>query len=124
MTVVTAGEPFPLGPGLLKIGATGTEIDVSCLVNNAVITASKDQGDSVTKLCGTVKVPTPSYTYELGGNMDTDIAEDTGFFALSQTAAGPSRPSRTRRPTTRGRQRPGCSSSTRSTSAATRPARP
>jgi len=87
MTVPTE-ETFPLGPGVLKIGTTGTEIDVSCLVNNAVISASKDQGDSQTKLCGTVKVPKPVYTYELGGNMDTDIADAAGFFALSQTAAG------------------------------------
>jgi hypothetical protein len=35
-----------LGPGELTFGATGTEIDVSCLINNATIAASKDQGDS------------------------------------------------------------------------------
>lgn len=87
MTVPTE-ETFPLGPGSLTIGQTGSPIDVSCLVNNAAISASKDQGDSQTKLCGTVKVPKPVYTYELAGNMDTDIADAAGFFALSQTAAG------------------------------------
>lgn len=87
MTVPTE-ETFSLGPGELLIGETGTPIDVSCLVNNATITASKDQGDSQTKLCGTVKVPKPVYTYELGGNMDTDIADASGFFALSQTEPG------------------------------------
>lgn len=87
MTVPTE-ETFPLGPGELTIGQTGTPIDVSCLVNNAAITASKDQGDSQTKLCGTVKVPKPTYTYELGGNMDTDVGDTAGFFALSQSAAG------------------------------------
>jgi hypothetical protein len=85
---VTAGEPFLLGPGVLKIGATGTEIDVSCLVNNAVIAADKEQGDDTTKLCGTVRKGSVKYTYTLGGNMDTDIGEATGFFALSQTAPG------------------------------------
>lgn len=82
------GETFPLGAGELTIGATASPIDVSCLVNNAVIAASKDQGDSETKLCGTVKVPKPTYTYELSGNMDTDIADPAGFFALSQADPG------------------------------------
>lgn len=88
MTVTVAGEPFLLGPGELMIGATGTEIDISCLVNNAVISADKEQGDSTTKLCGTVKPGSVKYTYTLGGNMDTDIAEAAGFFALSQAQAG------------------------------------
>jgi len=81
-------ETFLLGPGTLKIGATATPIDVSCLVNNAVISADKDEGDSTTKLCGTVKPGAVSYTYSLAGNVDTDIADDAGLFALSQTAAG------------------------------------
>jgi hypothetical protein len=87
---VPAPEPdvFNLGPGELKIGALGTEVDISCLVNNAVIAADKEQGDSTTKLCGTVRPGSVTYTYTLGGNMDTDIADEAGFFALSQTAAG------------------------------------
>lgn len=84
----TPGEVFPLGPGLLKIGQTGTLIDVSCLVNNAVITPSKDQGDSTTKLCGTVKPGAVTYTYTLGGNVDLDIADTSGLWALSQAHAG------------------------------------
>lgn len=88
MTVPPEPETFLLGPGELKIGQTGTPIDVSCLVNNAVIAAEKDQGDSTTKLCGTVKPGAVTYTYTLGGNMDTDIADAAGFFALSQTAPG------------------------------------
>lgn len=77
-----------LGPGLLKIGTTGTEIDVSCLVNNAVIAADKDEGDATTKLCGDVRPGSVTYTYALSGNMDTDVADDAGFFALSQSAPG------------------------------------
>lgn len=77
-----------LGPGELKIGATGTEVDVSCLINNATIAATKDQGDSTTKLCGTVKPGATTYTYALSGNIDTDTALASGFFALSQTAPG------------------------------------
>lgn len=87
---VTAPEPdtFDLGPGELKIGATGSEIDISCLVNNGKIAASKDQADSTTKLCGTVKPGKTTYTYALSGNVDTDIADAAGFFALSQEAPG------------------------------------
>jgi hypothetical protein len=72
----------------LTIGQTGTEIDVSCLVNNAVIAAEKDQGDSTTKLCGDVRPGSVSYTFSLSGNMDTDVTDPAGFFALSQAEAG------------------------------------
>lgn len=87
---VAAPEPptFPLGPGELKIGTTGTEIDVSCLVNNGVISAEKTEGDSTTKLCGTVRPGAVTYDYTLSGNMDTDVAETSGFFALSQAEPG------------------------------------
>jgi hypothetical protein len=85
---VTEPETWPLGPGTLHIGVTGTPIDVSCLVNNAVISAGKNQADSTTKLCGTVKAGAVTYDYSIAGNMDTDVADDAGFFALSQTSAG------------------------------------
>lgn len=82
------GEVFDLGPGELTIGATGTPIDVSCLINNAVIAAEKDEGDSTTKLCGTVRPGSVTYTYSLNGNVDTDVADAAGLFALSQSAPG------------------------------------
>jgi hypothetical protein len=78
-----------LGPGTLKIGATGTEIDVSCLVNGARIKADKNQGDSTTKLCGT-KVPgSVTYDAKLSGNLDIDPDEGAaGLFALSWASPG------------------------------------
>lgn len=85
---VGVGETFPLGPGTLTIGAVGSPIDVSCLINNASITSDKDEGDSVTKLCGDVVPGSVTYTYTLGGNVDTDIADPAGLFALSQSAPG------------------------------------
>jgi len=88
MTVTPTGDPFPLGPGELKLGQTGTELDVSCLVNGATITADKNEGDSTTKLCGTVRPGAITYDYHLDGNVDTDIAESTGLFAMSQAQAG------------------------------------
>jgi hypothetical protein len=77
-----------LGPGVLKIGATGTEIDVSCLVNSCTIAADKNEGDSTTKLCGTVKPGAITYDYHMDGNVDVDSALSSGLFALSQSAAG------------------------------------
>lgn len=77
-----------LGPGLLKIGVTGTEQDISCLINNAVIAMSKDESDATTKLCGDVRSGTITYTFALSGNLDTDVADGSGFFAFSQANAG------------------------------------
>jgi hypothetical protein len=85
---MAAGETFPLGPGTLTIGATGTEIDISCLINNAVLAADKEQGDAETKLCGTVVPGSVTYTWTLSGNVDLDIADAAGLWNLSNTAAG------------------------------------
>lgn len=84
----TADGTGNLGPGTLKIGQTGTLIDCSCLVNNAVISADKDEGDTTTKLCGTQRVGAITYTYSLSGNMDVDAGKSSGFFALTQSQAG------------------------------------
>jgi len=85
---VTPGETFNLGPGSLEIGAVGTEVDVSCLINNALIAADKDEGDSTTKLCGTVVPGSVTYTYTLSGNVDLDIADASGLWKMSQDMAG------------------------------------
>lgn len=77
-----------LGPGVLKIGATGTEIDVSCLLNNGTISSEKDEQDSTTKLCGDVRAGGVTYSYTLAGNVDTDVGDAAGLFAMSQDQAG------------------------------------
>lgn len=77
-----------LGPGTLKVGAAGSEIDISCQINNARISTEKDQDDARTKLCGTVTPGRVTYTYNLSGNMDTDIETAAGIFAFSQLNAG------------------------------------
>jgi hypothetical protein len=78
-----------LGPGTLTIGETGTEIDVSCLVNGARISPTKDQKDATQKLCGT-KVPgAVTYTAALTGNVDIDPETGaSGLFALSWASPG------------------------------------
>lgn len=79
-----------LGPGELQIGATGTEIDASCLVNNCKITVTKDAADSTTKLCGDEAPGAVTYTFNLTGNVDQDLATTSGLHALSWSAAGTS----------------------------------
>lgn len=77
------------GPGVLKIGATGSEIDSSCYVNGLRITATADRGDSKTMLCGTTKAGSVRYDYEMTGNLDLDLnAGADGLFALSQEVPG------------------------------------
>lgn len=80
------------GPGTFQIGETGSEIDASCRVNSLRIAMSKDEGDSKTMLCGTVKAGKVTYTYALSGNVDTDTDDAAGLFALSQSAAGTEQP--------------------------------
>jgi len=86
----TLEAPIYLGPGVLKIGTTGTELDVSCNVNNAKITSDKTEDDPRTMLCGDVKPGKVTYGYTLEGNIDADIDDAAGFFALTQSAPGSS----------------------------------
>jgi len=72
-----------LGPGVLEIGETGTEIDVSCLVNNAAIVPDISEGDEKTMLCGTSKRSADTITWALSGNVDVDAGLAAGFFALT-----------------------------------------
>jgi len=81
-----------LGPGKLTIGEIGTELDVSCYVNNAAIENSKDKTDDTTKLCGAVRAGVTTYTFQLTGNIDTDIGNSSGLFALSWNEKGSQQP--------------------------------
>lgn len=77
-----------LGPGTLKFGETATQIDASCLVNNARIDIDKNQDDTQYKLCGTATPGKITYTYKLTGNLDTDVDDAAGLFAYSHAHAG------------------------------------
>jgi len=78
-----------LGPGTLEIGAVGSEVDASCLVNGCRITPTKNEGDETQKLCGT-KVPgSITYTAKLSGNLDIDADQGAaGLFAMSWASPG------------------------------------
>lgn len=77
-----------LGPGTLIFGPVGTEIDASCLINNARVEIDKEQDDPKYKLCGTATPGKITYTYKLTGNLDTDIEVSDGLFAFSHDNAG------------------------------------
>lgn len=82
-------DPNKFGPGTLTIGATGSELDVSCQVNSFKITATADRGDTKTMLCGTQKVGAVQFTYEATANFDLDLDQgESGLFALSQLQPG------------------------------------
>jgi hypothetical protein len=78
-----------LGPGTLRIGATGTEIDVSCQLNGGRITTNVDTGDSITTLCGTTESGSMTFDFEFTGNINIDHAAGAAsLFDLSWTAKG------------------------------------
>ena len=77
-----------LGPGVLKIGEVGTEIDCSCYLNNAAIEWSDSATDPTTKLCGAVRAGVTTFTAQLTGNIDVDAGNEAGLFALSWNEKG------------------------------------
>jgi hypothetical protein len=82
-------DPNVFGPGTLKIGATGSEIDASCAVNSLRIACNPNRGDNKTMLCGTVKTGAVRFDYEMTGNLDLDLeAGADSLFALSQEQPG------------------------------------
>src|SRR4051812_24561266 len=87
-TPVLPSDTGQLGPGVLKIGATGSEIDVSCYVNNAQIEWTDSATDATKKLCGAVRAGVTTFTAQLTGNIDVDAGNDAGLFALSWSAKG------------------------------------
>jgi hypothetical protein len=89
MTTPVSDDVNKFGPGTLKIGETGTEIDVSCQVNNLVLTQAPNRGDSKVMLCGTTKAGSVTYDKTLEGNLDLDLdAGAEGLFYLSQQYPG------------------------------------
>lgn len=73
-----------LGPGTLKIGATGTEIDVSCQLNGGRITTNVNTADPITTLCGTTEAGATTFDFVFSGNINVDIkAGAASLFALS-----------------------------------------
>jgi len=62
-----------LGPGLLSIGATGTEVDFTCQVTAAHVDWTVDEGDDTTVLCGEVVPGERTYSSALAGTLYQDL---------------------------------------------------
>lgn len=79
-TPVLGGQRF--GPGVLKIGSIGTEVDYSCLVRSAKLTATSSDSESATRLCGTQipGVTTPSA--EFTADLDLDGSTTAALFRI------------------------------------------
>jgi hypothetical protein len=67
------------GPGTFKLGPTATTIDYSCQVQSMGVNTDKDQGDTVTVLCGDQIPGGVTYTYTLAGTVLQDIATADGL---------------------------------------------
>jgi len=79
-----------LGPGSLTVGEVGSELDISCYINNAGIEVSKNSTDQTMKLCGAARPGVTTYTYTLSGNVDVDLANASGLMNLSWENPGSS----------------------------------
>lgn len=63
-----------LGPGTLKIGETGTELDLSCQMTEVKITWDADEGDPIDVLCGDTIPGDDRFTATLEGTVFQDMA--------------------------------------------------
>jgi hypothetical protein len=83
------------GPGELTIGEVGAEIDISCLINHCILSASPTTANATTKLCGTQKQGATTYSCELKGNIDIDPnTGQSSLFCLSWAEPGTEQPFR------------------------------
>jgi hypothetical protein len=67
-------KTFKLGPGLLTIGATGTEVDFTCQVSAAHVDWNVDEGDTTTVLCGDTIPGDRTYSAVLAGTLFQDLS--------------------------------------------------
>lgn len=85
---MTAVVPTKLGPGTLKIGEVGTEVDMSCAVSAAGLGTEKDQDDPVPLLCGDNAQSPAEYSGTLTGTVLLDLADPDSIFFFSHTHKG------------------------------------
>jgi hypothetical protein len=67
-----------LGPGLLKIGETGTEVDFTCQVTAAHVDWEVDEGDTTPTLCGETVPGERTYSSSLAGTLFSDLGLTPG----------------------------------------------
>ena len=72
-----------LGPGTVKIGETGTEVDFSCQVTAAHVDWTADADDAVTVLCGESVPGARRYSSVLAGSLLSDLGLVGGIVEYS-----------------------------------------
>lgn len=77
-----------LGPGLLSVGATGTETDFTCQVTAARVEWSADAEDNVVVLCGDTVPGARTYSATLTATIFSDLGSATGIVEYSWANKG------------------------------------
>lgn len=84
-------ESYVVGPGTLKLGEVGDEIQIECQLTNAVVAWDVDAEDDVPLLCGETAPGDEIFTATLSGNMFQDLSTD-GIVEWSWTNKGTVQP--------------------------------
>lgn len=77
-----------LGPGMVSIGATGTEVDFSCQVTAAHVDWTADAEDPVTVLCGESVPGARNYSSVFAGTLLSDLGLVGGIVEYSWAHKG------------------------------------
>jgi hypothetical protein len=80
-----------MGPGTLTIGVSGTLIEISCQITEAVLSPDKDKEDDLTTLCGDTLAGEITYTWNLKGTLVQDWSA-TGINKYAHDNAGTQQP--------------------------------
>lgn len=81
-----------LGPGTLKIGETGAELDLSCNVSEVEFATDKEQDDPVPVLCGREVASPATYTATISGTALLDLSDPESIFYYANEHKGESVP--------------------------------
>jgi len=71
------------GPGTFKLGPTASALDFSCQVQSMGVNPSKDEGDTITTLCGDSIPGSVTYANVLAGTFLQDLAVADGLIQYS-----------------------------------------
>lgn len=71
--MATKPKSYRVGPGTLKLGATGTSVDYSQQVMECTVAWDKDKDDDVPVLSGATLAGDASYTASLKGKVAQDL---------------------------------------------------
>lgn len=77
-----------LGPGILTIGETGSELDLSCNLSAAEFATDKDQDDPIPVLCGREVASAATYTATISGTLLLNLSDPESIFYYADVHKG------------------------------------